>query len=33
MSANPHEEIIGFDVSVDEVLVMNEFNSANHLIG
>ena len=33
MSANSHKEVVGFDVSVDEVLVMNEFNATYHLVG
>ena len=30
--ADSHKEIIGFNVSVDEVLIMDEFNVTNHLI-
>ena len=32
VSADSHEEIVGFNVSVDEVLIMDEFNATNHLI-
>ena len=32
VSANTHEKIVGFNVSVDEVFVMNEFNAAYHLV-
>lgn len=32
MSADSHEEVIWFYVSVDEVLVMDEFNAPNHLV-
>lgn len=31
--ADSHEEVIWFNVSVNEVLVMDEFNAANHLVG
>ena len=31
MSTNPHEEVVGFDVAVNEVFVVNILNSANHL--
>ena len=32
VSAYSHEKIVGFNVSVDEVFVMNEFNAAYHLV-
>ncbi len=31
MSADPHQEIVWFYVSMDKVLVMNILNSTNHL--
>ena len=31
MSTNPHEEVVGFDVAVNEVFVVNLLNAANHL--
>ena len=31
MSSNSHEEVVGFNVPVDEVLVVDVLNSANHL--
>lgn len=31
MPSNPHEKIVGLDVSVDEILVVNILNSADHL--
>ena len=33
VSANSHEEIIWFNVSVDEVLIMDEFDPTDHLVG
>jgi len=32
MTSNPHQEVIRFDVSVDEVFVVNVFDAADHLI-
>ena len=32
VSADSHQEIVGFNVAMDEVLIMDEFNAANHLI-
>ena len=32
VSADSHKEIVGFNVSVDEVLIMDEFNATNHLV-
>ena len=32
MSAYSHEKIVRFNVSVDEVSVMNEFNAVYHLV-
>ena len=33
MSADAHEEVVGFDVSVDEVLVVHVLDATNHLVG
>ena len=33
VTADSHEEVVGFNVSVDEVLIIDEFNAANHLVG
>lgn len=30
---SPHEEIVGFDVTVNETFCVNCFNALNHLIG
>ena len=32
MTTNTHEEIVGLDVSVDEVFRMDVFDAANHLV-
>ncbi len=31
VSPDPHEEVVGFDVSMDKVLVVDVLYSANHL--
>lgn len=31
MSSNAHQEVVRFDVSVDEIPVVNVFYSSNHL--
>ena len=33
MPPNAHEEIVGLDVAVDEVLVVHELDAGNHLVG
>lgn len=33
MATNAHKEVVGFDVSMDEVLFVDVFNATNHLIG
>ena len=33
MSSDAHQKVIGFNISVDKVLVVNVFNSAYHLWG
>lgn len=33
VSSNSHEEVVWLDVAMDEVLVVNILNSANHLVG
>ena len=33
VTANPHKEVVRLDVSVDEILVVDELDSANHLVG
>ena len=30
--SQPHEKVVGFHVSVDEILAMNELNSTDELI-
>lgn len=32
VTANTHEEVIGFDIAMDEVFRVNIFNSTDHLI-
>lgn len=29
---NPHEEVIGFDISMQDVFLMQELNSIQHLL-
>jgi len=31
VTTDAHEEVVGLDVSVDEILVVNVFDSADHL--
>ena len=33
VSADPHEKIVRFDISVNEVLVVYELDPADHLVG
>ena len=33
MPPNAHEEVVGLDVAVDEVLVVDELDAGNHLVG
>jgi hypothetical protein len=31
MAADAHEEVVGFDVAVDEILVVHVLNATDHL--
>lgn len=31
MPADPHQEVVGFNVSVDEIFGVNKLDSINHL--
>lgn len=33
MASDSHEEVIGFDIAMDEALVMDVFDAGNHLVG
>jgi hypothetical protein len=33
LGVEAHEEVVGFDVSVDEVLRMHVFDASDHLVG
>lgn len=33
MTSDSHQKIVGFDIAVNEVLVVHIFDAANHLIG
>lgn len=33
MATNTHEEVVGFDIAVNEIFGVNIFNATNHLIG
>jgi len=33
VSADAHKEIVGLDVAVNEIFIMNKLNAADHLIG
>ena len=33
MSSDPHEEIVRFDISVNEILVVYELDATDHLVG
>jgi hypothetical protein len=33
MSSDTHQKVVGLYVSMNEIFVVNELNSANHLVG